>query len=284
MHLDRMLLLTLLMGCPAEEPATEAPPAEDKCPKVSMDALWGQWILVDGKRGDHTHRLELRQDGPTMWLVDGGFTRRVMKGEKRADDYVFTEVPSADKAAKVEAGAASLLRMFVKPDKAKCALRVLTVEVSQKDGAESEKPRPGFKEYLPFPDHVAFNFRPCDDTLFLGDAAKDWKKAEAQLGNGGADPSHPLGEAIPVGAWSVAAEDGDAACTYDMDLFFDDRPVKDKQGLPAGAVQGDRRQWLVDAWSAPYSGNHHFEAWRYKTCDGGSRELVAVSCLEAVLQ
>ena len=80
-----------LPGCGEDDPAS-APPVEDKCPAVSMDGLFGQWIMVDGKRGDQTHRFEIRKDGPELWLVDGGFTRRRMKGEKRQKDYVFTEV------------------------------------------------------------------------------------------------------------------------------------------------------------------------------------------------
>jgi len=270
-------------GCADDEPAAPAE-AEDKCPSVSMDGLFGQWIMVDGKRGDHTHRFEIRADGPELWLVDGGFTRRTLKGEKRQKDYVFTEVATGRRAAAVEAGEEGLVRLFVEPWKQQCSLRVTRVEVFRKEGKETERPAPGFKEYLPFPDNVAFNFRPCDGPLFLGDAAKDRSIAEKQLAAGGPDPAHPLGEAIPVGAWSVASEDGDGTCSYDMDLFFDDRPMEGRQGLPASAVDGEHRAWRVDAWSAPYSGNHHFEMWRYRTCEGGERTLIDTRCLEAVLQ
>jgi hypothetical protein len=279
-----VLALAFLLGCSDEEPPA-TPAAEDKCPNVSMDGLFGQWIMVDGDRGDHTHRFEVNQDGPALWLIDGGFTRRTLIGKKRQKDYVFTEVPEGRRKAAVEAGDEGLVRLYVEPWKQKCSLRVTTVEVRNKEGKESEKPAPGFKEYLPFPDNVAFNFRPCDGPLFLGKAAQDRATADKQLAtNGGPDPAHALGESIPVGAWSVAAQDGDAACTYDMDLFFDDRPVKDKQAVPAGAVEGEHRPWRVDAWSAPYSGNHHFEVWRYKTCAGGERTLIDSRCLEAVLQ
>ena len=279
-----VLVISLgLSGCGEDEPAS-APPAEDKCPAVSMDGLFGQWIMVDGKRGDQTHRFEIRREGPELWLVDGGFTRRRMKGEKRQKDYVFTEVANGRRAAAVEAGEEGLVRLFVEPWKQQCSLRVTRVEVLQKDGKETERPTPGFKEYLPFPENVAFNFRPCDGPLFLGDAARDARVADQQAAAGGPEPSHALGEAIPVGAWSVAAEDGAADCTYDMDLFFDDRPVEGRQNVPAGQVDGERRAWRVDAWSAPYSGNHHFEIWRYRTCADGQRTLIDSRCLEAVLQ
>ena len=48
-------------------------------------------------------------------------------------------------------------------------------------------------------------------------------------------------------------------------------PVADSQALPAGKVTKGKRRWFVKAWSAPYSGNHHFLVERFKTC-GGKRE------------
>ncbi len=55
-------MLALLLACqPAEEPA--APAAEDKCPHVAMDKLAGRWIKVKGNQGDHTHRVQVNQDG-----------------------------------------------------------------------------------------------------------------------------------------------------------------------------------------------------------------------------
>ena len=49
-----------------------------------------------------------------------------------------------------------------------------------------------------------------------------------------------------------------------MDLFFDDRPATNEDGtvqkaVSAGAVADGRRSWLVEAWYAPFSGNHHFQ-------------------------
>jgi hypothetical protein len=89
-----------------------------------------------------------------------------------------------------------------------------------------------------------------------------------------------LGESIPVAAWSVAAEDGDAACTYTVDTWFDGRPKE--AGIVAGQVRGERRQYLHN-FNAPYSGYHLLEMHRYKQCEGGEKELIAVDCLEAVL-
>ncbi|MEC8423294.1 MAG: hypothetical protein VX000_05925 [Myxococcota bacterium] len=276
--------IALLVGCSDEE-SSDGPKTEDKCPSVSMEGLFGQWIMVDGDRGDHTHRFEIRPDGPSMWLVDGGFTRRAMAGEKRQKDYVFTESAGDRRMAAFRAGEEGLVRLYVEPWKQKCSLRVTRVEVRLTDGKETERPAPGFKEYLPFPDNVTFNFRPCDGPLFLGDAARDRRLAEHQVSKTGApDPVHALGEAIPVGVWSRADADGDAGCAYDMDLYFDDRPVDGAERVTAGAVEGDHRPWFVAAWRAPYSGNHHFEMWRYRSCEGGVRTLIDTRCLEAVLQ
>lgn len=78
-------------------------------------------------------------------------------------------------------------------------------------------------------------------------------------------------------------------CTYDMDLWLDDRPARGKDGtrlpaVPAGDVIGGKRQRLVPACYAPDSGSHHFELHRFRTCADGKRELVGVACLEAVLE
>jgi hypothetical protein len=41
---------------------------------------------------------------------------------------------------------------------------------------------------------------------------------------------------------------------------------------------------VVPDWYAPYSGNHHFELYRHRSCGGGPRELIDVRCIEAVLE
>lgn len=289
-----LALLPLVLGCPESDTEPEAPaedPRLEKCPKIHMDRMAGQWIKVQGKAADHTYRFELSAQGTaepvqkyTMWYTGGGFTKRVLEGVRRDSDFKFTEVPSGKRKADFEAGEQAIVRLYVEPKLDKCALRVSELEVTMKEGKEVERPKPGFVEYLPFPEGQPFTFRPCDGELFLAKAAKDKAVADKQLAElGGPDPATMLGEAIPVGTWSPVAEDGDPACTYDMDLYFDDRPVKDKQALPAGAPQGDFRPWYIEAWSAPYSGNHHFQIFRYRTCEGGERELIGVSCLEAVL-
>lgn len=282
----RALLLGLVMGCGGEADSP-APLVEDKCPTVALDNMAGDWLRVDGSKGDKTHRFRLMKDkdGYRAWFVNGFFKKIEMQGSTRKNDVMFTEVPSAAKRVAVEAGEASLDRIFVEPRKATCSLRVSYVSVGQKEGKEVEKPTPGFSEYLPLPDTAKLSFQPPTETLFLAKAAQQKSAADAQVAKlGGADPATPLGEAIPVGMWSDAAADGDPSCTYDMALFFDDVAVKDRDALPAGEVKDGLRHWYVADWYAPFSGNHNFEVYRYRTCGGGARELIAVAGLEAVLE
>ena len=67
-----------------------------------------------------------------------------------------------------------------------------------------------------------------------------------------------------------------------MDLYFDDLFVDELSPMPAGEVVDGQRQWF-HTWEAPYTGNHHFEMYRYRTCAGGARELIAVAGLDAIL-
>jgi len=285
-----LVMMVGLIACSQEAPPP--PPVEDKCPAVGMDVMAGQWIKVDGQKADHTHRFELvstaaegEEINYDMWYVGGSFTKKRMTGVRKTNDFQFTEVPSAAKKEAYERGEQTLTRLYVQPKKQKCSLRVSVMEVSMTDKGEKVVAKPGFVEYLTFPEGQELTFRPCDEPLFFGGAAKDHGVAEGQIASlGGSDPVHSFGEAIPVAAWSETAADGDDACSYDMDLYFDDRPVEGKQALAAGEAKDGIRQWLISEWYAPYSGNHHFEVYRYRTCTDGARSLIAVSCVDAVLQ
>lgn len=287
------LPLLLLAGCPQDD-AAEAPtgPSEVEqqaiakgCP--TMGTVAGDYLLVQGNTPDHKYRFRIMDDGGqyAMWYTGGGFGARAMSGVKRETDIQFTEIPDARKQAAFEAGTEPLVRIYVEPRLDRCALRVSLLDVTSNAGKETEKGKPGFLEYVRFPKKQEILWQPCDGPAFIYDAAKDAKVADKQLSElGTPKPDGALGEAIPVAAWTDAAADGPDSCTYDMDLYFDDLPVQEGgQAVPAGAVKDGRRHWYVPAWKAPYSGNHHFTLQRYRTCDGGSRELIGVSCLEAVL-
>ena len=113
-------------------------------------------------------------------------------------------------------------------------------------------------------------------------AAKNGQIAKALAAKGDPGAGAPLGEQLPVGTWSDAAADGPEACAYTMDLYFDDRPLEGGQGLAAGEVKGGERRWYHE-YFAPYSGNHFFEMYRYRACEGAARELIAVACIEGIL-
>jgi hypothetical protein len=274
-----MLLSLLALACtPAEEPVAVV---EDPCPEIALDKLAGDWIKVEGSKGVHDFRVRVNADNSAVY-VDGGNTRRKMSGELRENDLVLTEVPDAARKAAVEAGEDNLKRLYLEPNKKTCAVRASEMHVTMKDGKEIEKPvnKTPYIEFLPFPEGQVFSFSLCEDTLYVEEAAKNWKVAEKEIKRGEVNKVASLGESIPVAAWSIAAEDGDAACTYTVDTWFDGRPKE--AGIAASAVSGERRQYLHN-FNAPYSGYHLLEMHRYKQCDGGEKELIAVDCLEAVL-
>lgn len=294
MHLRLLPLvaLPLLLACPQgdEQPAApgpadlEAKAIEKGCPTWST--LEGDYLLVSGAAPDHKQRFRIMKEGDawSMWYVDGGFTRRVMTGVKRENDLQFTEVPDERKKASFEAGQEPLRRVYVEPRLEKCALRVSRLNVQKTEGKEAEVGSPVPVEFMRFPKEQPISSHPCTEPLFLYEGASSWAKAKAQLDEAGPKIDHALGEAIPAAAFSDAAADGAETCTYDMDLWFDDLPVPEGgKAVPAGEVKDGKRTWSVPAWKAPYSGNHLFEVHRYRTCEGGARELIGVACLEAVL-
>ncbi|NOY26053.1 MAG: hypothetical protein GXP62_09295 [Oligoflexia bacterium] len=286
-------LSLLLTACPQDDGAQKAdgPPTLEQraiakgCP--TMSTLAGDYLLVQGNTPDHKNRFRIIDDGDgsfTMWYVDGGFGKRVMDGVKRGQDVRFTEIPDARKKAAFQAGEEPLKRVYVEPRIQQCALRVTRLDVNRSGGKDIERGSPLMVEFVRFPKTQEVTFHPCDGPAFIYDAAKSYKVAAKQLKDQGAPRSDgALGEQIPVAAWTDAAADGADTCTFDMDLYFDDLPLPEGgKAVPVGDVVAGKRHWFVPAWKAPYSGNHNFELYRYKTCDG-SRELVGVSCLEAVL-
>ena len=114
--------------------------------------------------------------------------------------------PIAELVAAFEAGERAATRIYLEPNKKRCAMRVMEVAVTMSGGAEKEAQKGGYIEYLPFPPGQEFTYRPCDEPLFLGDAASDKKKADTQLEElGEADPNGILGEKVPAGTWSASA-------------------------------------------------------------------------------
>lgn len=282
-----LAVCAVLGGCDGggeEAPAEPVETPSSKCPRVSMDNLQGRWLKFSGGAVKE-YRFEIAEVGGQMelWYTSGGFTKKRMTGERRSNDYVFTEAPSAEKEKRYKAGAVPLARLYVEPRPTDCSLRVSEMEVSFKDNKESEKPKGTYTSYIEYPENGPdLTFRHCDSDLFIAEAATDKAEADKQLAElGTASPDAALGDALALGAWSPPM--GEEGCSYEMKLYFDDQPARDKDGnfRSAVAVSGDR--WLVEDWYAPYSGNHHFQMYQYKKC-GGSETLVGVACLESVLR
>lgn len=282
----RWLYLTLaLSACgPTEPPApTLDELVAQKCPRVHLDKLPGDWIAAGG---DPKTRFRVIDNGGkyTVWYVGGLFTKLELEGVKREKDVQLTEIPRGARKSLVEEGQVARRRMYLEPAPRSCAVRLFEGLVDNKG---KEQVMPKSKEFLMWPDAgdadmPEFTFRPPDASVFLGEAATSYTVARAQIEElGDAKPDHEMGD-VPVAAWSDAAEDGAETCTFDMDVFFDDMPVQGGTALGAGEVTDGHRQWL-HTFSAPYTGNHQFEIYRYRTCDGGARELVGVAAMEAVL-
>ena len=281
-------MLTLgawLIGCggePAEPVAETKNEIPEKCKAVHVDRLAGDWVLARGPQADVATRLRVFDDGNggyTGWYTGGAFTKVEMRGTKKADEGVvlFVEQPTAEKQRKVAADAASLAVLHITPDLPSCALKVQkrTQNAGGKQEIEDKV------EFLKFPDApgVTFAWQPAGEYAFVGEAAKDKKKADAEITELGEPKPDVFGGTVPVGAFSDAAADGADTCTFDMDLYFDDQLAKEK--VPAGEIKDGVRRWYQD-WEAPYSGNHYFEIYRYATC-GGDRKLLGIAGISAVL-
>ncbi len=278
-----LLALAAFLAC--DTGSSDPAATEDPCPEISLEQLPGDYLKWAGGAADHTRRIRIFREGEgwKAWFVGGGFTKVTLGGVERPDDVRFTEALAPSQQALFDKGDTSKVRLYFQPHKKTCSLRVIEAKVKLMEGKEKEfQQGAGYQTYVPLPDQYVFTFQPAGEPLFLGKAAKDARAAAAQLSRYGVpDPGHPLGEAIPVGLWTDVAADGPADCKYIMDLSFDDRPVEGKQGIVVDEVEGDQRHWYAE-WYAPYSGNHMFEMYRYRSC-GAERELIAVAGIEAIL-
>lgn len=274
-------LALYLFGC-GEEP--KPPPTIDelaaqKCPKINIDKLAGDWIITSG---DPKTRLRIfeKDGGYYAHYVPGFFQKFELKGTKKGEEVVFDEVPMGLRVKQVGEGKAPAMRLTVLPYKKMCSLQVKMFSV-EKGGAENMM---NSYEMLEFPaeGEGMFSYAPPKHELFLGSAAKDRKKQAKQVEDyGQADPNHPMGK-ITVGAWIPVADDGDPACTYDFDAFLESKKLDNAVKQPAGPVAGDARLWSFE-FDAPWSGNHGFELLRYRTCADGKREFIGTAAIEAVL-
>ncbi|MCO4746026.1 MAG: hypothetical protein KC912_14620 [Proteobacteria bacterium] len=277
-----LLALVFLTACGASDaptgPTTMEGAAAEKCPSVHLDRMNIDWISATG---DPKTRLRIDKTGDsyTAYWVGGYFHHMKLVGTRRDEDVRFVEEASGTRKAGVDAGTTPRTILYVEPSFKTCSLHIYKAQES--GGKENAEPRPN--EFLPFPDQgVTFSYLPSTDVLFVGDSAKSKKKADAELEELGQAKADVVSGKVPAAIWSDAAADGDAACTYDMDLYFDDQLVPELTKLPAGEVADGVRPWFHE-WDLPYGGNHHLQIYRYRTCGGGERERIGIGALEAIL-
>ena len=248
------------------------------CKNVHLDHLDTDWVSVQGTTANPKVRLRVMKvgEGYEAYWVDGSFTRRKLAGKKRERDVKLVEVPTPEKEA---SGDASLVSVSLRPRPQSCSVRA-TIGRAE-DGVDVMMPTA--VELVPFPqvEGVVFSYAPADEPLFLGEAATSRAARDRQLASGGPRSDIAFGT-IPVGTWSSVEKDGDPSCTYDMDLYFDDQWVAELSPMAAGEVTDGQRHWLHQ-WAAPFSGNHHFEMFRHRTCADGNRELIAIAGIDAIL-
>jgi len=285
-HVTRLFIvffgLGTLTACPQPAPVVDPleAAAAEKCPAVHLDRMGTDWVI---ESGDPKTRLRIVKDGDkySAFYVGGLFNAIELTGERREDDVRFVEVPSATKVHFEGKGqAVNRALLYVEPSYRTCALQVFIGRTNME--AEEVPPKPTEFLQMPSRDGVVFSYEPYREPLFVGEAATDKAKADKQIEEAGAPLPDTSGGDVVVSTWSNAATDGDVACTYDMDLYFDDLRLNDKQAQPAGAVTGEFRLWTA-TFDAKYNGNHSFQLHRFKTCEGGGRELIGTAGIEAIL-
>ncbi len=268
--------MVALTAC-SEPPPPPEPEIPEKCKKIHIDRLAGDWTLVRGNAAKPEFRMRIQDAAGSykVWFVNDAFEHLDLEVEKREKDLKLTGplLPGADPAT------ARRVRMYLEPSLKDCALKVnMGVLEGTKETVEVKT-----VEYLEMPQsEVVFSYQPADAKLFLGPAAKDKRVADKQVAEGGPKFDHPMG-LVPVGFFSDVAADGDPACTYTFDLYFDGKRVPEMMDRPAGEVKDGVRSWYHD-WDLPYSGNHHLQFYRYRACGGGERELIGVAAVSAILQ
>jgi hypothetical protein len=244
--------------------------------------MQGDWLLANGN--PKTRMRWTSRDGKTyLWYIDPAFSNHKLEleGVKRDKDWQFDEVPRGTRIKLIETGGEAKKRLYIQPRMTSCAVEVYAGTVDP-SGKETMPPKP--KEFLQWPDGSPqqFSFAPHDQTLFLGEAATDKTKADKQVEANGAPGIEAEMGSVVVGVWTSVSSDGDTACDYTYDAYFDDLLVEGATAQPAGEVKDDTRHW-THTFEAPYSGNHRFELHRFRQCAGGERERIAVAGTDAAM-
>lgn len=279
-----VVALVGVLGCPPKE---EEVPAEDPCKEFfDIESPTGSWMWARGTSAapmpDTNYRIQFFQDGGTTkaWYVHDQ-ERYEMTGTRRELDWLFVSGPlhsdaelekayeaGPDAEPKVEAHA------YLSIDD------ICHVEWTDgwtgrtADGTESERMDPlGKKTLAPVGEGMIYSYRPCTGLVSAGKGARSAEAAQAILDAG----ELPVvdGDRGTFVAFSDAAADGGDDCSYSFDYYWDGR--QKEAGLTTVEKAGDQRKWshTVDL---SFIGTHEVTFERYRSCGGGDKELIGVSC------
>lgn len=277
-------MLLLATGCP---PEAEPPPPPDPCLGFfDIDAPEGDWMWARGSASspepDVHYRLRFVRQGDAVkaWYVHD-LDRYELTGTRRETDWLFTSAPliPADQAEAFKTGNADPdarydVYAYLSIDK-QCHVEWTDGYHTYLEGAEAEKTDGmGRKLLAPVGEQTVFSYRPCTEQLGATEGDTSLRAFKRMID---AETGAPIlsGDAANLVVWTDAAADGDPACTYSFDYFWDGL-IKDEK-VESAKVVGDQRKW-DHRISLQFLGSHDVTFERYRTCDGGEPEYIGTSC------
>ncbi len=277
-------LLLLATGCPPEE---EPPPPPDPCLGFfDINAPAGDWMWARGSASspepDVHYRIRFFREGETVkaWYVHD-LERYEMTGTRRETDWLFssgTLIPADEvetfKANNSNTEARFSAYAYLSIDK-QCHVEWSDGYHTYVDGAEVEKTDGmGRKRLAPVGEETVFSYRPCTEKLAATEGATGQRAYKAMID---LETGVPIlsGDTANLVVWTDAAADGDAACTYTFDYFWDGL-IKDEKAATT-QVEGDQRKW-THRINLAFLGSHDVTFERFRACSGGEPEHIGTSC------
>ena len=134
-------LLAFAACGPAPEPAkTLEQLAAEKCPKIHLDRLAGDWIVLTGDPKTRVRIVE--KDGHYEAYYTGLYVSRLaFTGTRREADIQFDEVPTGRRKERIASGAEQAKRFYAEPSMRTCTLRIFPGMVDA-SGKEAIAPKP----------------------------------------------------------------------------------------------------------------------------------------------
>jgi hypothetical protein len=280
-----MLTATLLcqIGCKTEEPVA---PVVDPCLEFfDIEAPAGDWMWARGTAAvpqpDTHYRVRFSREGDTVKaLYVHDLDRWEMTGTRREMDWMFTSdvLLSADEVEAFKKGNEDGERRltthaYLSIDK-QCHVDWTDGYTTWVEGQESERTDGlGRKRLAPVSDSTVFSYAPCTEKLLAAEANNSARAAQKMVDEGVV----PLltGDSANLVAWTDAATDGDASCTFTFDYYWDG--LQKKLGRTTAKVSGDHRKWTHHI-DLSFIGSHDVTFERFRTCGEGERELIGTSC------